>query len=105
VCWQAETWRDFDRMRTQLREDFGAVTGRPVRPLVRVAAWAALGAAAVAVGEPLLAVLAIALFEGLVAPRLGRPPTPTLGPLRPWHPPDSYRESPEAPAPWALKHS
>jgi hypothetical protein len=60
-----------------------------------------LAGLATALGEPLLAVPAVALFEGLVVPRVGRKLPPKIGPLRPWRPPDSYRESPEAPAPWA----
>jgi hypothetical protein len=68
-----------------------------------VGIWAGLGALASVAGEPVAAVPAIVLFEAFVAPRIGRVPPPTLGPLRTWEPPDSYRESPEAPATWVLR--
>jgi hypothetical protein len=93
-----------DRMRAQLREDLGVARSRRLSLPVRVAAWGAILGAAAAVGEPPIAIPALILFEAFVAPRLGRPPLPTLGPLAPWRPPESYRESPEAPAPWALRN-
>jgi hypothetical protein len=70
---------------------------------LRAAVWAGLGALAAATGEAAAAVPAVVLFEAFVAPRLGRPTPPSIGPLRPWKPPDSYRESPEAPAPWVVR--
>jgi hypothetical protein len=103
MCWQVEAWRDLDRVRAQLREDLRTTRERRTPPAVRFGAWAGLTAIATALGEPLLAVPAVALFEGLVVPRVGRKPAPTIGPLRPWQPPDSYTESPEAPAPWAVR--
>jgi hypothetical protein len=92
-----------DRVRSQLSEDLGLARRRRLPAPARVGAWAALVAGGAAVGEPALAIPAVILFEGFVAPRLGRRPPPSLGPLRTWHPPPSYRESPEAPAPWALR--
>lgn len=62
-----------------------------------------LTALATVFGEPLFVLPAIAAFEVLVVPRLARAAPPTIGPLRPWDPPESYRESPEAPARWALR--
>jgi hypothetical protein len=103
MCWQAESWRDFDRMRAQLREDLGATRGRRLPLPVRLGAWGAIIGAAAAAGEPPIAVPGVVLFEAFVAPRLGRSPPPTIGPLAPWRPPESYRESPEAPAPWAVR--
>jgi hypothetical protein len=105
MCWQVEAWRDFDRVRAQLRKDLRSTRDRRVRPAVRVGAWAGLAGVATALGEPLLALPAVGLFEAFVVPRLGSKPPPSIGPLRPWHPPDSYRESPEAPAPWTLRRS
>jgi hypothetical protein len=103
MCWQAESWRDMDRVRAQLREDLGLSRRRRLPATVRVGAWVALVAGSAAMGEPAAAIPAVILFEGFVAPRLGRRPAPTIGPLRTWHPPPSFRESPEAPAPWALR--
>jgi hypothetical protein len=103
MCWQAE-WRDFDRMRAQLREDLGVARRRRLPLPVRVGAWGAIIGAAAAAGEPAVAVPGMILFEAFLAPRLGRRPQPTLGPLVPWKPPESYRDSPEAPAPWALRN-
>jgi hypothetical protein len=104
MCWQVEASRDLDRVRTQLREDLGRTRDRRVRLPIRAGAWAGLAGLATALGEPLLAVPAVALFEGLVVPRVGRKLPPSIGPLRPWQPPDSYTESPEAPALWAARH-
>src|SRR5688572_1854059 len=101
--WQAECWRDMARTRNQLREDLGAVRDRRLPVGLRAAVWAGLGLLAAAAGEPVVAVPAVVLFEAFLAPRLGRSPPPTIGPLRPWHPPESYRESPEAPIPWVAR--
>jgi hypothetical protein len=103
MCWQVEGWRDLDRVRAQLREDLRTTRERRTPPAVRFGGWAGLAGLATALGEPLLAVPAVALFEGLVVPRVGRKPPPTIGPLHTWQPPDSYTESPEAPAPWAAR--
>jgi hypothetical protein len=104
VCWQAEAWRDFNRMRAQLREDLGAHRGGRVALPVRLGTWGGLALAATAAGEPVLGILGVALFEAFLAPRLRRRPPLTIGPLAPWSPPDSFHESPEAPAPWALRN-
>jgi hypothetical protein len=102
MCWQAEAWRDMDRIRSQLREDFQASReGRPPWP-VRVAVWGGLVAAGAATDALAAVVPAGLVFEAFVAPRLSPRRPATIGPLRPWNPPESYRESPEAPAPWAL---
>jgi len=103
MCWQVECWRDFDRVRSQLREDLKGSRDRQVPPAVRGVAWAGLTVVAAAVGEALLAIPAIAAFEVVVVPRLARPAPPSIGPLHPWTPPDSYQESPEAPAPWVAR--
>jgi hypothetical protein len=103
MTWQAECWRDLDRMRAQLREDLGAQRGGSVALPVRLGTWGGVVLMAAAVGEPLVAVLGVVLFEAFLAPHLRRRPPPTIGPLVPWSPPESYRESPEAPAPWALR--
>lgn len=103
MCWQAECWRDLDRMRAQLREDLGAQRGGKIPLPVRLGTWGGVVLGAAAVGEPVVAVLGVVLFEAFLAPHLRRRPPPTIGPLVPWSPPESYRESPEAPAPWALR--
>jgi hypothetical protein len=101
MCWQAECWRDLDRLRAQMREDFGVTRARRSPTAVRVAVWTGLGAAVAILDAAVLAIPAAVAFEALVVPRLRRPHPEVLGPLRPWRPPESYRESPEAPALWA----
>jgi hypothetical protein len=102
MCWQAECWRDMDRVRAQLREDFQATREGGPSWRVRIAVWGGLFAAGAAADALAASVPAGLLFEAFVAPRLARHPPPKIGPLQPWKPPESYRESPEAPAPWAL---
>ena len=102
MSWQAECWRDTDRMRAQLREDFQDGRGAGLPWPLRVAVWGGL----VAVGATLDALAAVLpsglLFEAFLGPRLARRGPLEMGPLRPWSPPESYRESPEAPVPWAV---
>jgi hypothetical protein len=99
MAWQLEHLKDLDRVRSQLREDFGLARKRGRVPLaVRAAWWAVLATAAAALGDPAAAVPAAALFEGLVAPRLARRARRSVGTLRPWVPPPSWHPSPEAPA-------
>lgn len=106
MTWQLEHLKDLDRVRSQLREDFGLARRRGrVPPAVRIAWWAGMVAAAAALGDPGAAVPAAVVFEGLVAPRLARRARPTIGQLRPWTPPPSWRPSPEAPATLGLRPS
>jgi hypothetical protein len=102
MAWQAECWRDVDRMRTQLRADLAEGGDRRLPRIVRIGVWAGLGALASLAGEPVAALPAIVVFEAFLAPRIGTVPPRTIGPLRPWEPPESFEESPEAPAPWVL---
>jgi hypothetical protein len=99
MCWQRH---DLDYARMRLQEDFRATRERGRVPrLLRVGAWAALGAVAILIDLPVLAFPAIVVFEAFAAPRLARPPKRELGQLRAWQPPPGM-ESPEAlPTSWA----
>ncbi len=58
-----------------------------------------MAGAAVLAGAPEALAVGILLFEAVLAPRLARPRRRPLGSLAPWRPPDSWKPSPEAPAP------
>jgi hypothetical protein len=97
MCWQL---KDLDYVRSKLREDFRATRERGrISGRTRLTAWGVIVVLSALAGAVGLAVVGIVLFEGLVAPILARPPRPRVGPLVEWQPPDSYMESPEAPAP------
>jgi hypothetical protein len=96
MCWQL---KDLDYVRAKLREDFRATKERGrISPRARIAAWGVIAVASTVVGAPALAIPGVVVFEGLVAPLLARPRPKKLGPLVRWSPPESYVESPEAPA-------
>jgi hypothetical protein len=97
MCWQL---KDLDYVRAKLREDFRATRERGrVSWRTRAAVWAAIGGASALAEVPGLSIVGVVLFEGLLAPFLARPPRREIGPLVEWKPPDSFVESPEAPAP------
>jgi hypothetical protein len=91
-------YRDLEQVSEALRKDLRGLRRRGrLSPLLRLAVWGALLAATWPLGAPWVAPPAILLFEAFLAPRLTRPPPPReLGPLRPWHPPDSFVVSPES---------
>jgi hypothetical protein len=74
MCWQAECWRDLDRLRAQMREDFGVTRARRSPTAVRVAVWTGLGAAVAILDAAVLAIPAAVAFEALVVPRLREAP-------------------------------
>jgi hypothetical protein len=80
MCWQAECWRDLDRLRAQMREDFGVTRARRSPTAVRVAVWTGLGAAVAILDAAVLAIPAAVAFEALVVPASGRPHPEVLGP-------------------------
>jgi hypothetical protein len=97
MCWQL---KDLDYVRAKLQEDFRTTRERGrLSWRVRLAVWGLLVVVSALAGAVGLAVVAIVVFEGLLAPILARPGRREVGPLAVWNPPDSYLESPEAPAP------
>ncbi|MGH2662391.1 MAG: hypothetical protein ACRDH8_06210 [Actinomycetota bacterium] len=97
MCW------DFDYVRAKLQEDIRATRSRGrVPPLVRIIGWLSLATGAWLLGYPLLAVPTTVVFEAYVAPLFARRAR-EIGPLREWHPPESYRESPEAVPPTRIR--
>ncbi|MGH2682437.1 MAG: hypothetical protein ACRDIX_04300 [Actinomycetota bacterium] len=99
MCWPTH---DLDYARMKLQEDFRATRERGKVPRrVRFGAWVSIIALSVLTGVPALALPVIVLFEAFVAPRLARPPSREMGPLREWRPPEGMT-SPEAlPTSWA----
>ncbi|MGH7378550.1 MAG: hypothetical protein ACREKK_14180 [Candidatus Methylomirabilales bacterium] len=71
----------------------------PVPLTSRLTWWAGLGVVSVLGGAPEAALPGLVVFETLVAPRLTRRPRRPLASLGAWRPPESWRPSPEAPAP------
>ncbi len=100
MTWQVEWFRDLDRVRVQLRQDLAAARFRGRVPWRRRATWwAGILAVGFLAGAPDTAIPGVVVFEMALAPRLGTRPRRPLGPLGPWRAPESWRPSPEAPAP------
>ena len=96
---EADAQIDWHRLRVHLREDLGSSRGRRrFSPWARLAAWALFAGGWSAVGLPLVAIVAILIFEAYVVPGLSRPER-RMGRTVTWVPPPSFVISPEAPPP------
>jgi hypothetical protein len=96
---EADALIDWHRLRVHLREDLGSARGRGhLSPGMRLAAWTLFAAGWSMVGFPLVAMVAILIFEAYVVPGLSRPER-RMGRTVTWVPPPSFVISPEAPPP------
>jgi hypothetical protein len=96
---EADALVDWHRLRARLREDLGTSRDRRrLSPWLRMAAWALFAGGWSLVGFPLVAILAVVIFEALVVPGLSEPPRHMDRTVE-WLPSPSFVISPEAPPP------
>ena len=93
---EADALVDWHRLRAHLREDLGGSRDRRrLSPWLRIAAWALFAGGWSLTGFPLVAILAVVVFEAVVVPGLSEPPRAMDRTLE-WIPPPSFVISPEA---------
>lgn len=97
---EADALIDWHRLRVHLREDLGSSRGRGrLSPWARLAAWTLFAAGWSVIGFPLVAMVAILIFEAYVVPGLTGPEKRRMDRTVTWVPPPSFVISPEAPPP------